>query len=176
MFRSGLRMFGLSFWLQSCLSAPTQISNREALYQNCMETFQEEMKCKDLLKKSEENLKTEEEKKREKRINLSQEDKNSLKIRDEMKDLIISRNKLFVISYIGEPDKKETSADRDYWIYSRPISRYSTEHDPDDEVTVIFRRGQVERITVIKPSTTPDEGFSLRNLIKAREERKSNKP
>ncbi len=160
------------FSFVDCKSSETQITNKQALYDRCMETFQDQLKCKDFLSKSEEDLKSESEKKKEQRKNLTAEGLSGLKIREEMKDTLVSKNKIFVLSYLGEPEKKIQSGDRDYWVYTRPISRYSPDHDPDEEVTVVLRRGQVDRVNVIKASTTQDDGFSFRNLLKQKEEKK----
>lgn len=164
----------ISIFFTNCKTSSTQITNKQALYDNCMQTFQDEVKCKEFLAKSEDDLKTEAEKNKAARQNLSPEGLSKLKIREEMKDLLVSKNKMFVLNYLGEPEKKIPSGDRDYWVYTRPISRYSPEHDPDEEVTVVLRRGQVDKVNVIKSSTTPEnDGFSLRNLLKQKEEKKA---
>jgi hypothetical protein len=137
-----------------------------------METFEDEAKCSSFLKKSEQDLLTEEEIRKEQIAKLTQEELNGLKNRQEMKDSLASRNKQFVLQYLGIPDQKTSTSDREYWIYTRPVSIYAPGYDPDREVTVILRRGHVEKVNVIKPTTTEESGFSLRNLLKAKEERK----
>jgi hypothetical protein len=158
--------------LSNCQSEQVQISNRDDLFKNCMETFEDEAKCSSFLKKSEQDLLTEEEIRKEQIAKLTQEELNGLKNRQEMKDSLASRNKQFVLQYLGIPDQKTSTSDREYWIYTRPVSIYAPGYDPDREVTVILRRGHVEKVNVIKPTTTEESGFSLRNLLKAKEERK----
>lgn len=151
--------------LVGCASNEVQMTNKQTLFNNCMSTFEDEAKCKKLLDKSEEDLRTEEEKKRIIRESLTQEERDGLKIRSKLKDDLQNQTKPFVKTYIGEPDKTEAGGDREYWVYTRPIARYSVEHDPDEEITVIFRRNRVERVNHIKAETTPESNFSFKKLF-----------
>lgn len=141
------------------------MTNKQALFENCMSTFEDETKCKKLLEKSEEDLRSEEEKRKRIRESLSTEERDGLKIRSKLKDDLQNQSKPFVKSYIGEPDRIDTGGDRVYWVYTRPIARYSVEHDPDEEIIVIFRRNLVERVNHIKAATTPESDFSFKKLF-----------
>jgi hypothetical protein len=157
-----------------CAHQDLKISNKEDLFRNCMETFEDEKKCSSLIEKSKKDLLSQEEIRKEQIAKLTKEELDGLKNRQEMKDVLASRNKQFVLQYIGYPDEKISNADREYWIYTRPVSKYAPGYDPDREVTVILRRGHVEKVNVIKPTSTDDSGFTLRNLLKAKEEKKKN--
>ncbi|MCG9875982.1 MAG: hypothetical protein MH321_14495 [Leptospiraceae bacterium] len=155
----------------NCATQDVKISNREDLFKNCMETFQDEVKCSTFLQKSEQDLLTEQEIKRKQREELSQEQLAGLKLREEIKGALQSKTKRYVISYLGEPDETHSGGDqRDYLIYNRPISKYAPESDPDDQITVIIRRGKVDRVNHIPPDGV-ETGFSIKKLVQNRENR-----
>jgi hypothetical protein len=157
--------------LSNCQSEQVQISNRDDLFKNCMETFEDEAKCSSFLKKSEQDLLTEEEILRKQRAELTKEQLGGLKIRSELKGAVQSKSKTFVLKYLGEPDSIFNGGDqREYLIYTRPIAKYAPESDPDDEITVIMRRGKVERVNH-KPPPGADTSFSIKNLMRNKEER-----
>ncbi|MDF3819553.1 hypothetical protein P3G55_06565 [Leptospira sp. 96542] len=165
----------LFFGTNVCKSSEVQVTNKQALFQNCMETFEDEARCKKLLEKSEADLRTEAEEQKLARENLTKEQKDGLKIRSVVKDSLQSQNKGFVKNYLGEPDKIEHGGDREYWVYTRPVTRYSVENDPDEELTVIFRRNKVERINHIKPASTPDSDLSVKKLFGNKEVKENQK-
>ncbi|NCN09877.1 MAG: hypothetical protein GW938_08540 [Leptospira sp.] len=154
-----------------CSSQDVKISNKEDLFNNCMETFEDEEKCSSFLKKSEQDLLTEQEIKRKQRDELTTEQLDGLKLRGDIKGALQSKNKKFVISYLGEPDDTHSGGDqRDYLIYNRPISKYAPGSDPDDQITVIIRRGKVDRVNHVPPEGV-ETGFSISKLIQNRERR-----
>ncbi len=149
-------LIGSTILLNHCASSgEVQMKNKEALYTNCMDTFKDEVKCKTFLDKSEAELVSDEEKRKEQVKNLSKEQLAGLKLRSDVKDTVQSQNKVFVKEYLGEPDEVARGNDREYWIYKRPITKYSPDHDPDKEVTVIFKRDRVERVNHVQAETTP---------------------
>lgn len=154
-----------------CSSQDVKISNKEDLFKNCMETFDDQEKCSRFLQKSEQDLLTEQEIRRKQREELSKEQLDGLKLRSEIKAALQSKNRKFVISYLGEPDDTHSGGDqRDYLIYTRPISKYEPDSDPDEEITVVMRRGKVDRVNHIAPEGV-DTGFSMKKLIQNRERR-----
>jgi hypothetical protein len=155
-----------------CKSEEIRISNKEELFRNCMETFQDQEKCSQFLNKSEESLRSEEELFRKQRMELTEEQLGSLKLRSEIKAKLQSRNRAFVISYLGEPDLVHQGGDQsEYLIYKRPISKYSPESLPDEEITVIIRRGKVDRVNHKPPVESAPDGFSFRKLMENRDNR-----
>ncbi len=143
-----------------------QIENKQALYDNCMETFQDETKCNQMMKKSEEDLKTTEQKRAEQREKLTEEGYNGLKIREVMLQKLYKQTKPFVKEYLGEPDSVSLSGDGEVFHYTRPISIYEIGSAPDDEVYVFFRKNFVQKVTIIKPSSERSKGFSWGNWLK----------
>lgn len=157
--------------LTNCFSQDVKISNKEDLFKNCMATFADEVKCSSFLEKSEQDLLTEQEIKRKQREALNQEQLAGLKIRDDIKDALQSKSKKFAIAYLGEPDLVHSGGDqREYLIYNRPISKYAPSSDPDDQITVILRRGKVERVNHVPPEGV-ETGFSMKKLMQNKEVR-----
>ncbi len=105
-----------------------------------MKTFQDESKCKEFIKSSAKDLQSEEERREEELAKLSAEQLAGLKLRKEIKDTLPGKNGLFVKSYLGDPDEIKRGGDREYWVYTRPLSKYEPDSVPDKEITVIFRR------------------------------------
>jgi len=102
-----------------------------------METFSDEIKCKEMQDKSEKKLS----------ISGSNIDSGNLYIRQELKDLLDTKSKLYVLELLGEPEEKSIDgAGKEYFIYSRPVSKYSQKSQPDKQIIVIFRRGQVTKV------------------------------
>lgn len=159
------------FVFSNCQSEQVQISNREDLFKNCMETFEDEAKCSSFLKKSEQDLLTEEEILRKQRADLTKEQLGGLKIRSELKGTVQSKSKTFVLKYLGEPDSIYSGGDqREFLTYTRPIAKYAPESDPDDEITVVLKRGRVERVNH-KPPPGADTSFTIKNLMRNKEDR-----
>lgn len=155
-----------TFAVLNCSSSQdVQMKNKQALYDNCMETFKDEVKCKSFLEKSEADLKTSEEIRREQVAKLSKEQLAGLKIRQDIKDTLASKNNLFVKEYLGEPDEIKHYGDREYWVYTRPVSKYKPDSDPDEEITVVFRRTMVERVNHIKPASNEESLFQFKKVI-----------
>jgi hypothetical protein len=152
--------------LLSCSSSgEVQMKNKQALYENCMATFQDEAKCKSFLEKSEADLVTSEEKRKEQAASLSKEQLAGLKLRSEVKDVLPGKNNVYVKNYLGEPDEIKYYGERIYWEYYRPVCKFSPESDPDEKVTVIFRKVLVERVEHIKPISATDEGTGFRKIL-----------
>ncbi|WP_411823682.1 hypothetical protein [Leptospira sp. 'Mane'] len=141
------------------------MKNKQALYDHCMETFKDDEKCKSFLEKSEADLKTSEEIRKEQVAKLSKEQLAGLKLRQEIKDTLVSKNNLFVKEYLGEPDEIKHFGDREYWVYTRPVSKYKPDSVPDEEITVIFRRAMVERVNHVKPASHEESSFQFKKLI-----------
>ncbi len=152
--------------LNQCASSnEVQMKDKEALYQNCMVTFKDELKCKEFLDKSESELKTTEEKRREQIASLSKEQLAGLKLREDIKDVLPGKNNVFVRNYLGEPDEIKYYGERIYWEYYRPVSKFSPESEPDEKVTVIFRKILVEKVEHIKPASAVEEGTGFRKIL-----------
>ncbi|PJZ43999.1 hypothetical protein [Leptospira brenneri] len=155
--------------LCQCSSSEERIiQNKQALFDNCMDTFQDESKCNQLLSKSENDLKTDEDKKKAQREALTEEGYNGLKIREVMLQKLYKQTRIFVKEYLGEPDRIANSGDGEVLIYTRPISVYEPGAEPDEEVQVFFKRssGIVRTVNVIKPASTRSQGFSWGKWLK----------
>ncbi|WP_232373710.1 hypothetical protein [Leptospira chreensis] len=116
-----------------------------------MKTFQDEVKCRDFMSKSAKDMQSEDEKREEVLAQLTAEQLAGMKLRQEIKDTLPGKNGNFVRGYIGDPDEIKRGGDREYWVYKRPISKFSGESPPDKEITVIFRRYFVEKVDYKKP-------------------------
>ncbi|WP_233440821.1 hypothetical protein [Leptospira biflexa] len=116
-----------------------------------MKTFQDEAKCKEFMSNSVKDIQSDDEKREEELAKLTTEQLAGLKLRQEIKDTLPGKNATFVKDFIGEPDEIKRGGDREYWVYRRPISKYSGESKPDKEITVIFRRSLVEKVLHKKP-------------------------
>jgi hypothetical protein len=112
-----------------------------------METFADEEKCNQFLEKVQV-------KKQNK--NPSNSTTEKLFIRDELKNLLDTKSKLYVLELLGEPDEKSSDGSgREFYKYLKPIARYSPMHDPDSEIIIIFKRGIVTKVTHKKSDKTP---------------------
>ncbi|WP_244310060.1 hypothetical protein [Leptospira mtsangambouensis] len=116
-----------------------------------MKTFQDETKCREFMSKSAKDIQSEDEKREEALAQLTAEQLAGMKLRKEIKDTLPGKNGNFVREYIGDPDEVKHGGDREYWVYKRPISKFSGDSLPDKEITVIFRRSFVERVEYKKP-------------------------
>ena len=68
----------------------------------------------------------------------------------------MGKSKLAVIKSIGEPEERSMDGNgQDFFIYRKPLTRYSAEHDPDKEIIVVFKREQVSRVLHTPPDSTP---------------------
>ncbi|PJZ81855.1 hypothetical protein CH359_07810 [Leptospira meyeri] len=128
-----------------------EVKNQESLFENCMKTFQDETKCREFMSKSAKDIQSDEEKREEVLAQLTTEQLAGMKLRKEIKDTLPGKNGNFVREYIGDPDEVKHGGDREYWVYKRPISKFSGDSLPDKEITVIFRRSFVERVEYKKP-------------------------
>lgn len=138
-------------------------STSESLYKSCMETFSDEVKCKEMEKKAIEKGQVE---KPKRVVELTPEEESKLLIRDELKNLLMMKNKVFVIEKLGEPDmKKKDGSGKEYYHYYRPITRFSVEHDPDKELIIVFTREMVNRILHTPPDSTPDGKIMFQKKI-----------
>lgn len=128
-----------------------QVKNQENLFENCLKTFQDEVKCKEFMSSSAKDIQSEEQKREEELAKLSKEQLAGLKLRKEIKDTLPGKNGNFVKGFIGEPDEIKRGGDREYWVYKRPLSKYDPESMPDREIIVIFKRSFVEKVDHKKP-------------------------
>jgi hypothetical protein len=129
----------------NCSSPEPKKTNN--LFLSCMETFADEEKCNQFLEKVQV-------KKQNKNPSDSSADK--LFLRDELKNLLDTKSKLYVLELLGEPDEKSSDGSgREFYKYFKPIARYSPQHDPDREIIIIFKRGIVTKVTHKKSDTTP---------------------
>lgn len=148
---------GINLFLSDCnILQKKDNTDKEAIYKNCIKTFNDSEKCKQLLQETE---KTTQE---TPTIKLTPEEDSKIKIRSDVKDNLQGRNHLFVLEYLGEPDEKyRDGSGREHYIYTRPVCRYSVNHDPDKELRVILLRGSVVQIYHTSPDTTPASDLNL---------------
>ena len=107
------------------------------IFESCMETFSDEIKCKEMQDKSEKRSV----------LPITNIETGNLYIRQELNDLLDTKSKLYVLELLGEPEEKSIDGGgKEYFIYSRPISKYSKKSSPDNQIIVIFRRGQVTKV------------------------------
>jgi hypothetical protein len=123
--------------------------SKTTLFDSCMETFKDEGKCLQFLSMVDPSLPP-----TQKSLDSAQD--QNIYIRNELKDLLDTKSKSYVIEKLGEPEEKYTDGSgREFYKYIRPISRYSKNHDPDIEIIIIFRRNFVTKIVHKKSNTTP---------------------
>ncbi|PJZ76168.1 hypothetical protein [Leptospira neocaledonica] len=123
------------------------------LYSECMETFADDTKCKEFVLKSIPDAD----------ISLlgQNADPNALEassnvfIRSELIRSLMSQNKLFVKTKLGEPDERRTvnswAPGMEEWLYYRPISKFAEGSRPDKEIKILFSRGAVLKVTHTPP-------------------------
>lgn len=128
-----------------------EVKNQDSLFENCMKTFQDEVKCREFMSTSAKDIQSEDQKREEVLAQLTVEQLAGMKLRKEIKDTLPGKNGNFVREYIGDPDEVKRGGDREYWVYKRPISKFSGDSLPDKEITVIFRRSFVEKVDYKKP-------------------------
>lgn len=141
----------ITLFLTASCARTLEVKNQESLFENCMKTFQDEIKCREFMSKSAKDIQSEDEKREEVLAQLTVEQLAGMKLRKDIKDTLPGKNGNFVREYIGDPDEIKRGGDREYWVYKRPISKYSGESPPDKEITVIFRRYFVEKVDYKKP-------------------------
>ncbi len=151
------------------------VKDKQTLFDNCMETFNDKDKCNSFVDKSEADLLSAEEKGKIERETLSKEKLAGLKLRSDVKNILPGKNDSYVRSYLGEPDEIKHYGERTYWEYYRPVCKFSPDSDPDEKVTVIIRKFLVERVEHIKPVSAKDEGVGFRKILSPKEENKDSK-
>lgn len=118
----------------------------DRLYTDCLETVKDKEKCTELLKKTKESYE-------DKKLASTQDFGSSILLRQNIKDSLQSKNKLYVINYLGEPDERlKNGPDYDLFVYKRPVSRRTKTSDPDREITIVFRRELVTEVVHLPPS------------------------
>jgi hypothetical protein len=161
-----IALLPLSLLLNNCTTSnEVQLKNKQALYENCMSTFQDEAKCNSFLDKAEADLQTAEEKHKLQVAKLSKEQLAGLKLRSEVKDILPGKNNVYVRNYLGDPDEIKYYGERIYWEYYRPVCKFSPDAEPDEKVTVVFRKVLVERVEHIKPASAIEEGAGFRKIL-----------
>lgn len=129
----------LVFFCCSLSLSKDQQTQTQSLFKSCMETFLDEVKCKELVEKA--NIKSTNES-----LNIS-EDSKKLFDRNELKNSLMMKSKPYVLNLLGEPDKiQKDGAGKEYFHYYRPITRLNESSSPDKKITIIFVRGLVSRI------------------------------
>lgn len=122
------------------------------LYAECMSTFSDDAKCKELILKSSPdadlNLLTESNSE-------AIEENSKLLIRSDMMKALQGQNKLFVRNLLGSPDEQKIvnnwAPGMEEWIYTRPVSKFAEGSRPDKEVRVRFLRGAVLKVLYVQP-------------------------
>ncbi|HMV77507.1 MAG TPA: hypothetical protein PL048_23945 [Leptospiraceae bacterium] len=136
----------------------------------CMDTFRDEKKCREFEKKSKDDAASK--KKEAVKSKYTDEELSKVRIRSDLKSLLLTKSRLYVTEEIGEPDSSSRDGSgNEIMTYTRPVSRYSPDHDPDKEFKVYFVRDRVSKITHIPPDTTPD-GFSMEKILGNSKEKK----
>ncbi|MCR1792587.1 hypothetical protein AB3N61_09975 [Leptospira sp. WS58.C1] len=114
-----------------------------------MTTFSDEVKCKEFVSKDAVKAKASESQYPE----LSEEERSKLQIRQDLKDRIQFKNKLFVKHLIGEPDEIQyVNNVHEDWIYRRPVSVYELGYAPDKEIRIRFQKGIVQKVNHKAPN------------------------
>ncbi|MCX7999419.1 MAG: hypothetical protein N3A69_10795, partial [Leptospiraceae bacterium] len=115
-------------------------SELDSYYQSCLEIFQDATKCREMLTKKKSN------KEEHKKENPKSAD-TKFYLREELKESLYSKNKLFVKKLLGEPEKVHLdSSGKEIFIYTTPISKKDISSEFDDEIRIIFFRNLVNRI------------------------------
>lgn len=123
----------------SCQYFQKKETDSKQVFQNCMETFKDKEKCQELTDKTNSS---------ENKQELGEEINDNLIIRKTLKNTVQSKNKLFVLNYLGEPDERRRSGSGfEYFIYTRPISKYSKRSKPDRRIKIVFtKKGFVQQV------------------------------
>ncbi len=152
----------------NCSTAQKENADPDSLFQSCMQTFQDAEKCNQMKQKAQEiaNEKELEEKKKKRKVELTPEQEKNLWIRDDLKNALTMKSPLYVKETLGEPDEKRNLSNGNMeFIYRRPIARYSTAHDPDQEIKVYFVKDKVSKVFHIQAETTPNTGWNSRKKL-----------
>lgn len=122
----------------------------DTFYADCIEIIKDEIKCEALIKKREER----QNENQTKQIQLTEEQMQGLEIRDSFKNRMMGKSKFAVIHSVGEPDERGTDGSgQEFFYYRKPLTRYSTAHDPDKEIIIVFRREFVTRVIHTPPDS-----------------------
>jgi hypothetical protein len=155
------------FQLSNCSLFPKKseevnndLAKAETVYKNCMETFADEVKCKELSEKTKHARNKEEAESSSRQVVLTEEQEKNIWNRSDLKNKFMTKSKLAVLEQFGEPDDRYNDSMKEHLIYRRPISRYSIKHDPDKEIRFIIVRNQVSLIQHTSPDSTPT-GFEI---------------
>ncbi len=141
-----VNIVSLFFFFSNCQSSHSK--TKINLFESCMESFKDEVKCYQFLSNIGSSSPT------QNKLDAVRE--NNLYIRNELKDLLDTKSKSYVIEKLGEPEEKYSDGSgREFFKYTRAISRYSKKHDPDIEIIIIFSRNFVTKIVHKKSNTTP---------------------
>lgn len=136
----------------------------------CMDTFRDEKKCREFEKKSKDDSAAK--KKEAFKSKYTDEELSKVRIRSDLKTLLLTKSRFYVTEELGEPDSSSRDgAGNEILTYTRPVSRYSSEHDPDKEFKIYFVRDRASKITHIPPDSTPD-GFSMEKILGNSKDRK----
>ncbi|GBF51787.1 putative lipoprotein [Leptospira ryugenii] len=163
----------LLYSLIACSTAQTGIKDQKIVFQQCMDTFQDEVKCNEMVARTMKETLSAEEKANIERANLSKEQLAGLKLRQDIKDILQGKNDIYVKNYLGEPDEVKHSGERIYWEYYRPVSKFSPESEPDQKITVIFRRFSVERVEHIKPDSEKEPSIKFYKILNPNQKKDS---
>lgn len=130
-------VFITSFLFQNCSeNINLKKENPSNLFESCMETFSDEIKCREMQEKSE-----------RKSVSLSNTEQGNIFIRQELIDLLELKSKLYVLELLGEPDDKNIDGSgKEYFLYTRPLTKYSQKSIPDKQLIIIFRKGHVTKV------------------------------
>ncbi len=141
-----MKLFYIICLVFCCLHsfASDQENQTKKIFESCMETFSDEIKCKELTQKT--NTKSNNE-----QVHISEENKKLFN-RNELKNSLMMKSKPYVLNLLGEPDKiHKDGAGKEYFHYYRPITRLNESSSPDRKITIIFVKGMVSRILHTPP-------------------------
>ena len=116
----------------SCHAAQTP--KNEDLYKKCMAKFQDAGGCREMLG-MQENKSTE-----------PAADETRYYIRKLLKNRLQGKNRQYVVSLLGQPQKAYNRGGYRYYYYNQPLTRYAKDSQPDRDLTVVFQKGMVSRV------------------------------
>lgn len=148
-FLKGISIFAFFCFLGACSTTDffERFENKDIKkgekFAECMKKISDHDKCKAQVEtpetKFEQELKEEETK--------VYTTKDCCQIRKKIKNVLQGKNKIYVLSFLGEPEERwiDTQS-QEHLIYRRPISQELFDSPPDSEIRVILRRDQVSQV------------------------------
>ena len=130
-----LLLVSLSFFVIFC---QTPQSGQSDLLGNCIRTFEDEAKCREMLGVESHT---------EAPVLLEGQSVR-LYDRDFLENILKGKNRLYVVRLLDEPESKRRKGSGETWLYKRSVSMDRKSKKPDKGLRLYFRNGYVTRIKI----------------------------